>query len=172
MIRNIYAGMRKSAHVVQTHGRRQFVAASAAPKTTKPAHEELSYTERQEKTGRPLSPHVSVYVKAGTFPTIAISSILNRATGVSLSLGLAGCGALAVVGVDVPTMMYNLGHGDLAPVFKFGVAFPLVYHYAAGIRHLYWDHMVKGFSNEEMQSSSVALLLTTTVTSAGIAVAL
>ena len=89
-----------------------------------------------------------------------------------MSLGLAGCGALAVVGVDVPTMMYNLGHGDLAPVFKFGVAFPLVYHYAAGIRHLYWDHMVKGFSNEEMQSSSVALLLTTTVTSAGIAFAL
>ena len=119
MIRNIYAGMRRSAHVVQTHGRRQFVAASAAQKTTKPAHEELSYTERQKKTGRPLSPHVSVYVKAGTFPTIAISSILNRATGVSLSLGLAGCGALAVVGVDVPTMMYNLGHGDLAPVFKF-----------------------------------------------------
>ena len=172
MLRNIYAGVRRSTNMVQMNGRRPFVAASSASKPTKPVQEELSYTEKQEKTGRPLSPDVSVYVQAGTFPTIAISSILNRATGVSLSMGLAGCGALSLIGVDVPTMMYELGHGDLAPVFKFGVAFPLVYHYAAGIRHLYWDHMVQGFTNEEMQSSSMMLLLSTTILSGGIAVAL
>eukprot|EP00943_MAST-04B_sp_MAST-4B-sp1_P006652 g6652.t1 len=170
MLRNLYSGVRRSTNLVHAHGRRQFVAASTS--STKPVQEELTYTERQEKTGRPLSPHVSVYVNAGTFPTIAISSILNRATGVSLSMGLAGCGALSLMGADVPTLMYEFGHGSMAPVFKFGVAFPLVYHYAAGIRHLYWDQTVKGFSNEEMQSSSVALLLSTTIASAGIAVAL
>ena len=119
MLRNIYAGVRRSTNMVQMNGRRQFVAASSASKPTKPVQEELSYTEKQEKTGRPLSPHVSVYVQAGTFPTIAISSILNRATGVSLSMGLAGCGALSLIGVDVPTMMYEFGHGGVLRMEEF-----------------------------------------------------
>ena len=71
---------------------------------------------------------------------------------------MAGCGALTLLGVDVPTMMYNLGHGDLSYLFKFGVGFPLIYHYAAGIRHLYWDNTVQGFTNSDMESSSMMLM--------------
>jgi len=42
-----------------------------------------SYTEQMEKTGRPLSPHVTIYA----FPTIALSSITVRATGILLTVG-------------------------------------------------------------------------------------
>ena len=42
-----------------------------------------SYTERQAKTGRPVSPHVSIYA----FPVGAISSITNRVTGAVLGVG-------------------------------------------------------------------------------------
>ena len=39
-----------------------------------------TYTERQAKKGRPVSPHVTIYA----FPAAAISSITNRVTGVVL----------------------------------------------------------------------------------------
>jgi Succinate dehydrogenase/Fumarate reductase transmembrane subunit len=39
-----------------------------------------SYTERQNKKGRPVSPHVTVY----RFPAVALSSIANRVTGVAM----------------------------------------------------------------------------------------
>ncbi len=45
------------------------------------AKEKDSYTERQAKLNRPVSPHVTIYA----FPVVAISSIMNRVTGVALS---------------------------------------------------------------------------------------
>lgn len=45
-----------------------------------------SYTARQLKTGRPISPHVEIY----DFPPAAISSITNRITGVALVGGEFG----------------------------------------------------------------------------------
>jgi hypothetical protein len=42
-----------------------------------------SYTEKQAKKGRPVSPHVTIY----KFPVVAISSITNRVTGVALTAG-------------------------------------------------------------------------------------
>ena len=44
-----------------------------------------TYSERMDKTGRPISPHVMIY----NFPTIALSSITVRITG-----GMATFGAL------------------------------------------------------------------------------
>lgn len=46
-----------------------------------------------KKTGRPVSPHVTIYA----FPVGAISSITNRVTGVALSFGAAGLGAIEIV---------------------------------------------------------------------------
>lgn len=46
-----------------------------------------SYTERQAKLGRPLSPHVTIY----KFPAAALTSIVNRVTGVALSAGSRLC---------------------------------------------------------------------------------
>ena len=42
-----------------------------------------TYTEKMEKTGRPISPHVTIYA----FPAAAISSIMNRFTGLALVTG-------------------------------------------------------------------------------------
>lgn len=48
-----------------------------------PKDEQLTYTEKQEKKGRFVSPHVTIY----KFPIAAISSITNRATGAGLAVG-------------------------------------------------------------------------------------
>jgi succinate dehydrogenase (ubiquinone) cytochrome b560 subunit len=63
--------------------RAQSAAFSAIP-TPRP-----KYTERQEKLGRPMSPHVTTYA----FPAVAISSITQRVTGVLLSVGVGGVAA-------------------------------------------------------------------------------
>ena len=42
-----------------------------------------SYTERQAKKGRFVSPHLTIY----KFPIAALSSITNRVTGVLLTVG-------------------------------------------------------------------------------------
>lgn len=45
---------------------------------------ELSYSEKQDKKGRPVSPHVSIYA----FPPTALSSITHRVTGSALFVGM------------------------------------------------------------------------------------
>ena len=44
---------------------------------------ELSYTEKQDKLGRPISPHVEIYA----FPPTALTSITHRVTGTALAVG-------------------------------------------------------------------------------------
>ena len=109
-----------------------------------------TYTEAQGKKGRPLSPHVTIY----SFPASAISSITNRVTGVGLAVGCYGIGAMSFFGGDPAALMQSLGQSGAAPLFKFTVAFPLVYHYVCAIRHVAWDHYVVGFNNDAMKQSS------------------
>lgn len=45
----------------------------------------------------------------------------------------------------------------LKPLFKFGVAFPVVYHMGGGMRHLLWDS-VRGQAVDEVNKSAYALL--------------
>lgn len=47
-----------------------------------------SYSERMDKTGRPISPHVFIY----RFPTIALSSIAVRISGIFLTIGTRAAG--------------------------------------------------------------------------------
>ena len=42
-----------------------------------------TYTEQQDKKGRPISPHVMIYA----WPVTAISSISNRVSGAALGVG-------------------------------------------------------------------------------------
>ena len=56
-----------------------------------------------KKTGRPLSPHVTIY----SFPIAALSSITNRVTGVALSLGAAGLGAAELLGGSGTSLMVS-----------------------------------------------------------------
>ena len=53
-------------------------------------YKKLNYTARMKASGRPVSPHVTIYA----FPVTALSSITNRVTGCLLSVGCAGLGAL------------------------------------------------------------------------------
>jgi len=43
------------------------------------------------------------------------------------------------------------------PVAKLCVAFPLTFHYLGGVRHLVWDHTLKGLDIKSMEMSSYVL---------------
>jgi succinate dehydrogenase / fumarate reductase, cytochrome b subunit len=107
-------------------------------------------------TERPLSPHLGVY---RMYRYTLLSSILNRATGLVLSLGLillvywliaiasgaaAYRGALAVLSLAALKAVYVL----LLAAFS--------YHLLAGIRHLIWD---TGHGLERQQSKRSAGLV-------------
>eukprot|EP00349_Pseudokeronopsis_sp_Brazil_P009000 CAMPEP_0202975152 /NCGR_PEP_ID=MMETSP1396-20130829/66588_1 /ASSEMBLY_ACC=CAM_ASM_000872 /TAXON_ID= /ORGANISM="Pseudokeronopsis sp., Strain Brazil" /LENGTH=159 /DNA_ID=CAMNT_0049710201 /DNA_START=40 /DNA_END=519 /DNA_ORIENTATION=+ len=113
-----------------------------------------SYTERQAKKGRPVSPHVTIY----KFPVVALSSITNRVTGVALSVGFTGIGLLSLANVDVPSLMTCLGNVFLVgSVAKMAVTFPVAYHYFGGVRHIIWDELPDSLNNEQVESTSYAV---------------
>mmetsp|Transcript_19886 Transcript_19886/g.28588 ORF Transcript_19886/g.28588 Transcript_19886/m.28588 type:complete len:157 (+) Transcript_19886:90-560(+) len=112
-----------------------------------------TYTEKQEKTGRPVSPHVMIY----SFPIVAISSITNRITGVGMAAGFTGAAAMALTGADVPVIMSSIGSSDVGALAKFMVAFPISYHYIAAVRHTVWDHMPDELTNEKVQATSLII---------------
>jgi succinate dehydrogenase / fumarate reductase cytochrome b subunit len=88
---------------------------------------------------RPLSPHMSVYKM--TRYTL-LTSILNRFTGVILSVGLLvlvyWLMAIASGPVAYEQASAILSLGIFKLVFA-GVLVAFVYHFVAGIRHLIWD---------------------------------
>jgi succinate dehydrogenase (ubiquinone) cytochrome b560 subunit len=120
-----------------------------------------------KKTGRPVSPHVTIYA----FPVGAISSITNRVTGCALSVGCAGLGALEIVGGPGTSLslMQTIGSQGffIAAPAKFCVAFPIVYHYFGAIRHFAWDYYPEQLNNIDVPKTSWALIGGSTVISAG-----
>lgn len=79
-------------------------------------------------------------------PINAITSVLNRATGVALYAAAAGGGYLALASPDLAHCVasWAAAHPYLAVPARAAVAFPVVYHYAGGIRHLWWDSATHG----------------------------
>jgi succinate dehydrogenase (ubiquinone) cytochrome b560 subunit len=115
----------------------------------------LSAVASQQKgpSGRPISPHVTIF----KFPITALSSITNRVTGVALSVGFMGMAFVALKGsCDLTTCVYTLkaNYPLLTVPAKAVVAFPFVYHFAAGARHLYWDQNPEKINTEEAETSS------------------
>ncbi|ETV96110.1 succinate dehydrogenase, cytochrome b556 subunit [Aphanomyces invadans] len=115
----------------------------------------LSYTERQARLGRPVSPHVEIYA----FPITALSSITNRVTGIAMSGGFAAVGALSIVGADVPALLYSAQEviPFFAPVSKFVVAFPISYHFLCGARQAVWDNNPEVLTVPQAAPTSYAL---------------
>lgn len=68
-------------------------------------------------------------------------------------IALGGC-------CDIPSLVYGFKEAApiLVPVAKLVVAFPFVYHTAAGLRHLYWDKTAKLLEKEEVEKSSQILI--------------
>jgi succinate dehydrogenase / fumarate reductase cytochrome b subunit len=87
---------------------------------------------------RPLSPHLSVY----KFKYTLLSSILNRFTGMALSVGLVALSywLLAVAaGARAQAHAQQLLCTPLARLFLAAMVVAFCYHLIAGIRHLVWD---------------------------------
>ena len=91
-----------------------------------------------DRVERPLSPHLQVYRPQIT----SVLSILHRATGLALSLGMVVL-AYWLVAVATGEAAYSDARAVLGGVvFKLGYAgwcFCFFYHLANGIRHLVWD---------------------------------
>src|SRR5688572_21519702 len=112
---------------------------------------------------RPLSPHVWLY----KFKYTLFTSILNRATGCALTVGLLvlvyWLMALASGAEAYASALEVLSH----PIFKvlfIALTFTFAYHLVAGIRHLVWD-TGRGLERRQSQTSAwvvgvVAVVLT------------
>ncbi|KAG8457056.1 hypothetical protein KFE25_004367 [Diacronema lutheri] len=114
-----------------------------------------SYTERMDKTGRPVSPHVTIY----KFPAAALSSITTRITGVMLTVGTSAIGAASLAGADVPALVSScqLAAPALVPVAKVAITYPLTYHWLSAMRHAYWDWTASGLHIKTVRTTSLAL---------------
>ncbi len=95
-------------------------------------------TTPSTKPARPLSPHLQVYKPQLT----SIMSILHRATGVYLALGLpVFVGWLVAVAANQQTYEMVIGwcQTPVGQVLMFGWTWAFFYHFWCGIRHLLWD---------------------------------
>jgi succinate dehydrogenase (ubiquinone) cytochrome b560 subunit len=116
-----------------------------------------NYTSRMKNSGRPVSPHVTVY----NFPIAAVASITNRVTGCVLSFGALGLGAAELLGGSgsaLYIMQFVGSQGMLISAgSKFAISFPIVYHYGGGLRHLMWDQYPEMLTNTDVAKSSYQL---------------
>ena len=88
--------------------------------------------------GRPLSPHLQVYKFGYTMAT----SILNRFTGLGLSLGLLLLVYWLVTVAGGPHSQARAARLLGLPLMKVvyaGLIVAFCYHLVAGVRHLLWD---------------------------------
>lgn len=140
--------------------------ARSRPRLTPAPHQQqqqrsISHYEKNEKLGRPVSPHVTIYA----FPLAAITSVTHRVTGGLLTVGMYGVGIAALGGLDAAALMATLGQSAVGPLFKFAVAFPLVFHVFGGVRHLYWEHYPEGLHQDSQKTASIILVGTSSVVS-------
>ena len=87
---------------------------------------------------RPLSPHLQVY----RWQIQMVTSILHRATGIALAVGLLGMvwGLLALAGgQDAWTAFTACAGSWFGRLVLFGFSWALAYHLLNGIRHLVQD---------------------------------
>lgn len=129
----------------------------------------------------PTSPHVTIYA----FPLPSIASITTRVTGVTLFAGIAtspegvqisikcfcahffeGAAALGGVclgagpeGVIPAIEMIKQTYPPLIPLAKLSIAFPLVYHYTAGVRHV-----VRQWNQVEISTNATFLFFSSGIT--------
>ena len=101
---------------------------------------------------RPLSPHLTVYRLKYTL----VSSIVNRATGLALSIGFLLLLYWVMALFRGPQSYANAEVVFAHPLFKLvlsGFIFAFSYHLIAGVRHLIWD---TGHGMERRQSQMSA----------------
>ena len=112
-------------------------------------------------SGRPLSPHLSVY----RWPITMTLSILHRMTGASLSVGLVAL-AIWLIGAASGRGAYDgvnsLLQSGLGMVLLIGFSSAFFFHLCNGIRHLFWD-AGRGFEKRQANVSSWFVVVTSIV---------
>jgi succinate dehydrogenase / fumarate reductase cytochrome b subunit len=90
------------------------------------------------KPARPLSPHLQVYKPQLT----SMLSIMHRATGVGLSVGLLVLSAWifsVALGHEAFEGFNDLFKNPIGHVLLLAWTWAFFYHFCTGIRHLFWD---------------------------------
>ncbi|KOB66293.1 Succinate dehydrogenase C [Operophtera brumata] len=136
-------------------------AQAAGPKVTFKKYEaskDEHHDIRNERLNRPLSPHLTIY----EYQLTSMLSITHRITGLALSgyASALGLGALCLPN-DISHYVTIIEGLNLSPATLFLgkalLASPLGYHFANGIRHLYWD-TARGLSIKEVYATGYAML--------------
>jgi succinate dehydrogenase / fumarate reductase, cytochrome b subunit len=100
---------------------------------------------------RPLSPHVGIY----RWQIGNSLSILHRATGVLLAVGLLALGYWLVslaAGEESYAAAAKLFASPVGLLFLVGWSFAFLYHLLNGVRHLFWD-VGRGFERAQRHAS-------------------
>ena len=100
-----------------------------------------------------VSPHVTIY----KFPIGAITSVMHRITGASISVFFIGGGLSHLYGYN-PISMYDSLNNYQKPFIDFAILFPSVYHTFGGLRHFIWDKYPQYLTNTKVNKSSYTLL--------------
>ena len=106
---------------------------------------------------RPLSPHVGIY----RWQIGNSLSILHRATGVFLALGLLALAywLVALSGGEASyAMAAKLFASPVGLLFLIGWSFSFLYHLLNGVRHLFWD-VGRGFERTQRHASGWFVVL-------------
>ncbi|CAH0720175.1 unnamed protein product, partial [Brenthis ino] len=142
-------------------GTATYAQAASIPKITFKKFEppvEEHHDIRNAKLNRPLSPHLTIY----KFQLTSVLSITHRTAGIILSgyASALGLGAL-VLPNDISHYITMIEGLNLSPatifLAKVALASPFGYHFANGIRHLYWD-TAKGLTIKEVYTTGYAML--------------
>ena len=113
------------------------------------------------ESGRPLSPHLSIY----RWPITMVLSILHRVTGIGLSRGrIAFTGWLMAISgsEDYYLTMAGLLDSVVGKLLLVAWSAAFFLHFANGIRHLVWD-AGRGFEPEQANASGWAVVVLTVV---------
>ncbi len=108
-------------------------------------------------SGRPLSPHISIY----RWPITMALSILHRATGIAMATGLLVLAAWlvnAAAGPDQYLRFQMMMSTLLGRLLLIGWSLAFFYHLSNGIRHLVWDSG-RGFEKAQANRSSYVVLI-------------
>jgi succinate dehydrogenase / fumarate reductase cytochrome b subunit len=106
---------------------------------------------------RPLSPHVGIY----RWQIGNSLSILHRATGVFLAVGLLALGywLVSLAGGEASyAAAAKLFASPLGLLFLLGWSFAFLYHLMNGVRHLFWD-VGRGFERAQRHASGWFVIL-------------
>ncbi len=114
--------------------------------------------------GRPLSPHISIY----RWPITMVLSILHRATGIAMSVGLIVLVAWlfdAASGPEAYAVFQSAMGSLLGKLLLIGWSLAFFYHLSNGVRHLLWD-TGRGMEKDQANRSSWVVLVGTLVLTA------